>query len=98
MGVATRSGCGALCPSVGMGCRGCYGPVEGVADQGAKMVSAIASVLEVGSPNESEEEIVRRLDEVIETIPDPAGTFYRFSMSHSLLGGTRTPSNGQGDQ
>ena len=38
MGPATRSGCGARCPQVGMGCRGCYGPLEGVEDQGATHV------------------------------------------------------------
>ena len=40
MGIATRDGCGALCPKVNMPCTGCYGPPEGVADQGAAMVSA----------------------------------------------------------
>jgi len=25
----TRAGCGALCPSVGRGCYGCFGPVGG---------------------------------------------------------------------
>jgi F420-non-reducing hydrogenase small subunit len=29
MGVATRGGCGGLCPSVNMPCIGCYGPPEG---------------------------------------------------------------------
>ena len=36
MGPATVSGCGALCPQVGMGCRGCYGPMPGVEDQGSQ--------------------------------------------------------------
>jgi len=80
MGPATRSGCGegrALCVDANMPCRGCYGPAPGVVDQGAKMLSAIASVIDSNDP----EEIAR----IIEGIPDPAGTFYRFSLSKSLL-------------
>ena len=34
-GVATREGCGALCPRVNMPCSGCYGAPEGMLDQGA---------------------------------------------------------------
>jgi F420-non-reducing hydrogenase small subunit len=94
MGIATRSGCGALCPSVGIGCRGCYGPPEGVIDQGAKMLSAIASVLDAGDETMEEEELEHKIQEVIDTIPDPAGTFYRFSMAHSIL---RRVKNGKGD-
>lgn len=80
MGPATRSGCGegrALCVDANMPCRGCYGPAPGVVDQGAKMLSAIASVIDSNDP----EEIAR----IVEGIPDPAGTFYRFSLSKSLL-------------
>ena len=85
MGPATRNGCGALCPQVGMGCRGCYGPPEGVIDQGAKMLSAIASVIGAGDPSMEEDDLEREIQAVVDTIPDPAGTFYRFSMAHSLL-------------
>ncbi|NOX60828.1 MAG: oxidoreductase [Chloroflexi bacterium] len=85
LGPATRSGCGALCPQVGMGCRGCYGPLPGVEDQGAKMLSAIASVIDAGEAGMEEAELDRVIEEAVATIPDPAGTFYRFSMAHSIL-------------
>lgn len=85
MGPATRSGCGALCPQVGMGCRGCYGPLDGVEDQGAKMLSAIASVVGVGAAGMEEHELNEKISSVMDTLADPAGTFYRFSMAHSLL-------------
>lgn len=80
MGPATRSGCGegkALCVDANMPCRGCYGPPPGVVDQGAKMLAAIASVIDSNDP----EEIAR----IVDTISDPVGTFYRFSLSKSLL-------------
>jgi F420-non-reducing hydrogenase small subunit len=76
-GVATRSGCGAQCLKANMPCRGCYGPPPGVVDQGAKLLSAIASVIDA----DSEEEI----QQVIDDIPDPIGTFYRFGLPHSTL-------------
>ena len=93
MGIATRSGCGALCPSVGIGCRGCYGPPEGVEDQGAKMLSAIASVLEVGDESMDEDALEELIQTAVDDIADPAGTFYRFSMAHSIL---KRVKNGKG--
>jgi F420-non-reducing hydrogenase small subunit len=77
MGPATRDGCGALCPAANMPCRGCYGPPPNAVDQGAKMVSALSSVIDAHEP----EEIERILDQ----IADPVGTFYRFSLAHSIL-------------
>jgi len=85
MGPATRSGCGALCPQAMMGCRGCYGPLDGVQDQGARILSAIASVSSAGKIAEGEIELQRKIEALMNTVVDPAGTFYRFSMSHSLL-------------
>jgi F420-non-reducing hydrogenase small subunit len=82
MGPATRSGCGALCPQAGMPCRGCYGPPPRVRDQGAKMVSALASVID--STDE------REIQKILDGIPDPVGTFYRFSLGHSILRKVRT--------
>ena len=96
MGPATRNGCEALCPQVGMGCRGCYGPLPGVEDQGAKMLAAIASVIGVGDPTMEEDELEEKIQAVVDTIADPAGTFYRFSMAHSLLERANIKGNGKG--
>jgi F420-non-reducing hydrogenase small subunit len=76
-GVATRGGCGALCPQANMPCTGCYGPVDKVIDQGAHFLSAIASVIDSTDPAE--------IQSIIEAIPDPVGTFYRYSLADSLL-------------
>ena len=76
-GPATRGGCGAMCIKANMPCRGCFGPPPGVADQGAKLVSALASIYQ----GESEEEISKMVEDIV----DPAGTFYRFGMADSLL-------------
>jgi F420-non-reducing hydrogenase small subunit len=96
MGPATRAGCGSLCPQVGMGCRGCYGPLPGVEDQGAKMLSAIASVIGAGDPTMDEADLEEEIEAVVSTLADPAGTFYRFSMAHSLLQRANLNGNGKG--
>jgi F420-non-reducing hydrogenase small subunit len=77
LGPATRSGCGALCVKANVPCRGCYGPPPNVYDQGVKMLSALSSIIDAQDPDE--------IDKIISTIADPTGTFYRFSMAHSLL-------------
>ena len=76
-GPATRDGCGALCPGVGAACIGCYGPAEGVVDYGARLMTAVASVIDSRDPDE--------IEAILDGIPDPAGSFYRFSLAHSLL-------------
>jgi F420-non-reducing hydrogenase small subunit len=75
MGPATRAGCGRPCIHADMPCRGCYGPPEGVADQGAKMVSALMAIVD---PEVDMNELVKQID-------DPTGTFYAFSLADSLL-------------
>jgi F420-non-reducing hydrogenase small subunit len=77
-GIATRSGCQALCPKANMPCIGCYGPAPHAVEQGARMMSALASVTE----GITEQEVASVLDGLV----DPAGTFYRFGLAHSLLG------------
>jgi F420-non-reducing hydrogenase small subunit len=78
MGIATRAGCGALCPKVNSPCIGCHGPNEGVEDIGARMITALSSVIDSDDP----EEIERIIQE---GIPDPVGSFYKFNLAGSML-------------
>jgi F420-non-reducing hydrogenase small subunit len=77
MGPATRAGCEALCVQGNMPCTGCFGPTSRVKDQGGKILSSLASIVD----SKDEEEI----DRILESIPDPVGTFYRYSLPSSLL-------------
>jgi F420-non-reducing hydrogenase small subunit len=54
------------------------------------MLAAIASVIQAGAPGETEEEIEKQVQAAVDSLADPAGTFYRFSMAHSLLNRKRT--------
>lgn len=86
MGIATRNGCGALCPMVNFPCTGCYGAPEGVAGQGAKMLAALGSILDLGEyKGMTEQEVVERADAALAGIPDMAGTFYKYSLAGSIL-------------
>ena len=71
MGPATRGGCGAQCLKANVPCTGCGGPAPRVPEQGAAMISALASI--VVDPK------------VIEQIVDPVGTFYKYSLANSIL-------------
>jgi F420-non-reducing hydrogenase small subunit len=77
MGPATRDGCGESCININVPCRGCFGPVEGVADSGAKFVSALASIMDA----QSDAEMAR----IAEQVTDLAGYLYRFSLPTSIL-------------
>ena len=90
-GIATRAGCGALCPQVNSPCIGCYGPNNNVKDYGMRLMSALASVIDSNNPEE--------VDRIIEEgIPDPVGSFYRFSLPASLLRRKKTGAGGNGAQ
>jgi len=77
-GIATRAGCKALCPQVNSPCIGCHGANDAVQDYGARLMSALASVIDSEDPQEIGQIIA-------EGIPDPVGSFYRFSLAKSLL-------------
>ena len=72
--------------------------MPGVEDQGTKMLSAIASVIGAGDETMEDDQLDEVIQEVVDTIVDPAGTFYRFSMAHSLLRRAKVNgSNGKGE-
>ncbi|HEX7363660.1 MAG TPA: oxidoreductase [Dehalococcoidia bacterium] len=77
LGPATRDGCGESCININIPCRGCFGPVEGVVDSGAKYISALASILDV----QSDADMTRLTDQFM----DLAGYLYRFSLPTSIL-------------
>jgi F420-non-reducing hydrogenase small subunit len=77
MGPATRSGCGAQCTCGNMPCTGCFGPTSRVRDQGLKILSSICANV---APREEHE-----INHVLEGIPDPVGTFYRYGLARSML-------------
>jgi len=81
LGPATRGGCEERCIKANMPCRGCFGPPDNVTDQGAKILSFLASFLD--SKDEKE------LRKIADSIPDPAGLFYRYSLAASILKGKR---------
>jgi F420-non-reducing hydrogenase small subunit len=76
-GPVTRAGCGIPCLTGNMPCRGCYGPAEGIIDQGSKLASVIGAMVDTDDPE--------KLQEILDTIVDPAGTFYRFGLAHSIM-------------
>jgi len=77
MGPATRGGCGERCINGNMPCRGCFGPTPDALDAGLKILSAVASRGEADT-----EESAQAL---AESLADPLGTFYRFSLPSSML-------------
>jgi F420-non-reducing hydrogenase small subunit len=52
-----------------------------VEDFGARLLSAFASVVDAGEPEQ--------IDAILDGLPDPVGQFYRFSLAGSLLRGGR---------
>jgi F420-non-reducing hydrogenase small subunit len=76
-GVVTRTGCGAQCISANMPCRGCYGPPEGVTDQGAKLVAVLGSIID-----STDSDVI---EQACASVFDPLGTAYRFGLANSIL-------------
>jgi len=79
LGLTTRAGCKAECLKASSPCRGCMGPPENVQDQGAKMISALASIAKIEGEHPAQPE------KLVETFKDIAGTVYRFSLPSSII-------------
>lgn len=77
LGPATRGGCGERCINANIPCRGCFGPTKEVKDMGAKFLSSLASIIDI----EDEKEI----EKVAESVLDPIGLFYMYSLPSSIL-------------
>jgi len=82
MGPATRGGCDAPCLKANMPCTGCGGPTSNSLDQGAKMISALASVIGVEGEEGMDDAGV---DELIQQVVDPVGTFYKYGLPSALI-------------
>jgi F420-non-reducing hydrogenase small subunit len=61
-----------------MPCTGCFGPTSRVRDFGAKALCSVASIIGGGAA-------VEEIDRIFSGIPDPVGTFYRYSLPASFL-------------
>ena len=82
LGPATRGGCNARCIDANMPCTGCGGPTPNSLDQGAKMISSLASILGIeGEEGMSDEEV----EKLIADIVDPVGTFYKYTLPKSII-------------
>ena len=82
LGPATRGGCDARCLDANMPCTGCGGPTPNSLDQGAKMMSALASILGLeGEEKMSDEEVEKLINQIV----DPVGTFYKYGLPNALI-------------
>lgn len=96
LGPVTRGGCGARCIEKNMPCRGCFGPISNIRDQGTKFLSSIASALWLGKEKEAGEEKIKKF--IDEKIKDPVGLFYRFALPHSIFNRRRSDLGGEQDE
>ncbi len=68
------SDCGALCTRVGVPCRGCFGPVKDVRDQGAKIIDFLSTIM-------SE----RAIEDLEKNYPNLAKMIYLYTLPSSII-------------
>ncbi|MBF0225299.1 MAG: oxidoreductase [Desulfobacterales bacterium] len=85
LGPVTRSGCGETCIKTNIPCRGCFGPMPGVLDSGAKAIAMMACLLKTGKYGDYKQ--------LMDEIDDPVGYFYRFIEPISIMGKRRRIEN-----
>jgi F420-non-reducing hydrogenase small subunit len=89
VGMATRGGCGARCPTVNMPCTGCYGTIDRDGDPAATVLTAIASsVTPPAATLEDDETTMAGYRTALAAIVDPLGTLCRYN---AALGSGHTP-------
>ena len=77
LGPVTRGGCESRCISGNMPCRGCFGPLDAVTDQGGKALSFMAALMAADTEAQA--------SAAVAAIPDIAGLCYRYSLAASVL-------------
>ena len=87
MGPATRAGCQTRCINGNSPCTGCMGPGPEVSDQGAKMLSALGSILRVDDEKDLSEQETAGL---VNKLKDPAGTLYMYGLAKATINARRT--------
>jgi len=74
MGFLTNSGCGSICPNANMVCSGCFGILQEYIDNPEKLKAKVDGLCKKGGTS---------ADELLKTIKDPAGLFYRYTTARA---------------
>jgi len=82
LGPVTRGGCGAVCLKANRPCTGCAGPLGGIRDQGGAILQTLASLVRFSGEGRQAKE-----RELLDAIPDPVGTAYKYTVASSVLKG-----------
>ena len=68
-----------------MPCTGCGGAAPNVPEQGAAMLTALASILGYDGEHGKTKYTQKDIEKLMNQVKDPVGTFYMFSLPASIL-------------